>query len=434
MPAERIDGSINVKINKPRKKTVGKKRSPKTPFAIGGDLAAAPVMPATSLKAKAQAVAPKTSQAGSVYRKLAVSFAVLTLILVAAVLYFNFSSLTIVIIPAQEKVSDSSAVEIINQAVAVAPPAGQIYGAVKQVPVELTREFSASGQDVLGEEVTGKVTIINNYIKNQPLVATTRLLSGGNKLFRLKDTVNVPAGSRLEAEIYADEAKPELAIGPSKFTIPGLWAGLQDKIYAESKAPLKFNQKIKYSIKQSDIDNAVKALKNDLLANAKNQVKEAYQDYAQALFAVDNNSVTQEVSGKVGEEKETFSLKMKIMVTVVAFNDEEIFGQARAKLAAILADDKEIVEFSKSDISYALENFNLSQGAATVNVSATAKTTLKDGAKIIKKSNLAGLEVEQLKTYLNSLPEVAGYEIKFFPSFIKKAPSLADRIKIEIKK
>ena len=31
----------------------------------------------------------------------------------------------------------------------------------------------------------------------------------------------------------------------------------------------------------------------------------------------------------------------------------------------------------------------------------------------------AGLNQEQLKTYLSGLPEVAGYEIKFFPAFVK---------------
>jgi len=60
--------------------------------------------------------------------------------------------------------------------------------------------------------------------------------------------------------------------------------------------------------------------------------------------------------------------------------------------------------------------------------------TLKNSAGIIKKNNLAGLNLEQVNVYLKSLPEVAGYEIKFFPSFIKKMPNLVDRIEIVIKK
>jgi len=39
-----------------------------------------------------------------------------------------------------------------------------------------------------------------------------------------------------------------------------------------------------------------------------------------------------------------------------------------------------------------------------------------------------------LEVYLGSLPGIAGYEVKFYPSFIKKVPKLVDRIEILIKK
>jgi len=426
----------NITPAKPRArktKTARKAKAKKSPFGLNDNLNIVPAGPEAGFRIKAESPA-KSGESKNIYRKIAFSFVVLTLILVAAVLYFGFAKLTIVIIPAQEKIADSLNFEIINPNSGASLAPEQIYGVVREVPVEQTREFSASSKEVLGEEVIGKVTIINNYIKNQPLVATTRLLSSDNKLFRLKNTVNVPAGGRVEAEVYADAAKPEMAIAPGRFTIPGLWAGIQDKIYAESREPMKYSQKVKYIIGQSDIDSAVSQLKNDLLANAKNEVKEAYKEYGQTLFAVDNNSVTQEVSGKVGEAKEKFSIKMKIMVTIAAFNDEEIYNQINAKLAEFLADDKAISKFNKSDLSYVLENFDIKQATAMVRVDYTAQVALKDSAKVIKKNNLAGLTFEQIRVYLNGLPEVAGYQIKFFPSFIKKAPNLVDRIEIEIKK
>jgi len=435
MPEEQnIDmvGFMNAKVKKPAKKrAVRKKRTSKPPFMSGG--LAAPAMPEASSKIKAQATTSKKSQPGNIYRKISVSFMVLTLVLVAAVIYFNFSNLTITIIPSQEKITQSMSVEVVRQSQDASLAPQQIFGVVQQVPVEQTQEFSASGKEILGAEITGQVTIFNNYSKNQPLVATTRLLADG-KLYRLKNTVNVPAGGSVTAEIYADEAKPEMAVGPSKFTIPGLWAGIQDQIYAQNTEAIKYNEKVKYTISQSDIDNAVSQLNNSLLATAKNQVSQAYQDYAQSIFAVDNNSVVQEVDGKVGEEKDKFTVKMKVMVTVVAFNDNEIYDITKAKISETLADDQAVAEFNKQDVVYSLESFDVNQGTATVSVSATAKTTLKDDAKIIKKNNLAGLDAEQIKAYLNGLPEVAGYEIKFFPSFITKAPNLADRIRIEIKK
>lgn len=426
--------NIAIKIKKRKAKISKKTKAGKTPFNLDDNLKPISVAPEAEFKIKKEPLTVKSRDSKKIYGRIAFSFAALTLILVAIVLYFGLTKLNIVIIPTQEKISDSSSVEIINQAGGLSAGSEQIYGIVRQVPVEQFKEFSASGKEVLGQEVSGKITIINNYVKNQPLVATTRLLSADNKLFRLKNTVNAPAGGRVEAEVYADDPKPEAAVGPGKFTIPGLWAGIQDKIYGQSQESMKYSQKLKYTIQQSDVDAAVRELKNDLLANAKNQVAEAYQNYAQALFAVDDNSITQEINGKVGEEKEKFSIKMTTMVTVVAFNDGEIYNQVKAKLAASLADDKEISNFKKQDMIYTLGDFNITEGTAAVKVDSTAQAALKDSAKVIKKNNLTGLSYEQLRTYLNNLPEVAGYQIKFFPSFIRKAPSLVDRIEIEIRK
>ena len=428
MPEENLIAPVQIKPKKPRRKAV-KKKIDKSPFKLSENLAAKPAMPKADFKV-GQNLLVKKCDPKKFYRRLAVSFAVLTAVLLGAVWFFTFAKVKIVIISAKEKIADSLTVEVVNQG----GVAGQIAGVVKPVPLEETKTFVSSGREVLGEEVTGRVTIVNNYIKNQPLVATTRLLSSDNKLFRIKNTVNVPAGGQVTAEVYADEPKKEMAIGPSKFTIPGLWAGIQDKIYAQSQAAMKYSEKIKYTIRQSDLDNAVKELKNNLQANAGRQLGQAYSEYSQRLYQVDNNSINQEVSGKVGEEKRNFTIKMKAMVTLVAFGDDDIYERAKTKLAATLADDKQIAEFTKQNMSYSLAKVDLNQGTAEVKVNFEAKATLKDSAKVIKKTNLAGMNYEQLKAYLNSLPEVAGYEIKFLPAFIKKAPNLVDRIEIEIKK
>ncbi|MDO8592472.1 MAG: hypothetical protein Q7R92_01700 [bacterium] len=437
MPEENFSTPLPVKIKKSKKRVIKRSakggKTGKPPFLLSDSLPAAPMMPRADYKIE-ESLTVKPGQAKSIYGKLAFSFVALTVILVAAVLYFNFSKVTIVIIPAKEKISDSSTVDIVNQTPAAALGSGQIFGIVKQIPMELSRTFNSGGKEILGQEVSGQVTIINNYLKNQPLVASTRLLSADNKLFRLKNTVNVPAGGQVEAEVYADEVKPEMAVGPGKFTLPGLWAGIQDKIYAQSAEPMVYSEKVKYVIRQSDIDNAVSALKQELSASAKKQISQAYPDYDQLLFQADNNSISQEVSGKVGEEKQTFSIKLKTMVAMAAFKGGDVFNQVNARLLSSLADDKEIAEFSQSDLNYELGNFNLSQALATVKVTAAAQLTLKDSASIIKKNNLTGLTKEELKVYLNRLPEVAGYEIKFFPSFIKKTPKLADRIEIVIKR
>lgn len=421
--------SASRRIKKAKKAAVKK-----SPFGLSGNLNIADPMPESGLKMKYCQLKPKSGFFKSVYAKIAFIFIFLTLALAASAMYFGFSKMTISIIPAKEKISGNFAFEIAGKTGESTSERDQINGLVKQIPFEQSIEFSSSGKEILGEEVTGKVIIFNNYVKNQPLVATTRLLGSDGKLFRLKNTVNVPAGGQIDVEIYADVPKPEMAIEPGKFTIPGLWAGIQDKIYAESNEQMKYSQKVKHVIQQSDIDGAVSRLKNNLVDEARKQIKNSYSNYNQAILEVDNNSITQEVNGKVGEEKEKFSVKIKTMISAVIFNDDEIYGKIKSKIETKLADDKEIYKFDKQGMSYSLENFDIAQGFAEVNAVYSVTAILKDSAKAIKKNNLSGLSFEELKIHLNNAPEVAGYNIIFFPSFIKKAPNLTDRIEINIKK
>ncbi|MDD5291112.1 MAG: hypothetical protein PHZ04_03275 [Patescibacteria group bacterium] len=370
----------------------------------------------------------------NLYRKIAVSFIVLTVVLLGVIFYFSFVKLNIVLIPAQERLSDSLAIDIYGNGSEPAVPGKSLTGIVEQTSIEEKNTYSASGSEKIGEEVTGKVTVINNYNKNQPLVATTRLLSPDNKLFRIKNTINVPAGGSQEVEIYADEVSADMAIGPTKFTIPGLWAGLQDKIYAESKEKFVYGQQAKKYIQQSDIDQAIKDLKRSLLEKAKNELGENYKGYNEVIYSVDENTISTEVNGKVGEEKDKFDVSMKAMVTIVAFSGDEAGKMAKGKLEEVVPDNKELIEFKPEEINYTLNNFDLETGRATVNATFEGKMSLKGGADIIDRQKIVNLTRAQLEDYLSGFKEIAGYEINFFPSFIDKVPNLADRIKIEMKK
>ncbi len=368
------------------------------------------------------------------YRKIALSFIALTLILLAVIFYFSLVKVTIVLIPNQERISNNMIIDIYDQDKEGSLAGNAIKGIVKQIKIEHTNIYPASGEEVIGEEAVGKVEVINNYTKNQPLVATTRLLTPDSKLFRISETINVPAGGSVEVEIYADEPSQEMAIGPTKFTIPGLWAGLQEEIYAESHEDIVYQQKVKKHIVEDDLDNSIRDLKQQLLTKAKSEINETYKDYSQIIYKIDENSIKSEVFGEVGEEKDEFSAFMEAEVVVVAFNDQSAVALAKQKFVSSLADNKELLSFDENNIIYALNNFNFLEGTATINATFEGKITLKEDSSVVETDKILGLNKQQLDAYLSSLPEIAGFEVNFFPSFIQKVPRLVDRIEIEIKK
>ncbi len=376
---------------------------------------------------------PKAGRSLGLYRKIALSFIILTVALLSVIFYFSFVKVSIYLIPSKEKLSGNLIIDVIDKDKKniKTEDSMEILGEVEQVEIEETKIYYAGGVDIIGEEVTGKVIITNNYNKNQPLVATTRLISN-NKLFRIKNTVNVPAGGSIEVEVYADEPDPDMAIGPANFIIPGLWAGLQDKIYGESKEPMKYSKKIKKHIRQSDIDDGVKDLKASLLVKAKREIGENYQNYDEVIYEIDNNSISQEVDGKVGEEKDEFSISMKTKVVVVAFNENKIFKKAEQNLFSALPDDKDLAEINKEDISYGLNNYNISQGTASLSIGFSGQIAIKDGNSIVSREKILGLNHQQLNDYLNNIQGITVSKVEFYPSFIKKVPNLVDRIEIVI--
>ena len=376
----------------------------------------------------------KARRSVKLYRKIALIFVCLTVVLLSAIFYFSFTKVTITLIPNQERVSNNMIIDIYDNEKSGEPGKSAVGGVVRLAEISREITYESSGTEVIGEEVTGKVTIRNDYTKNQPLVATTRLLTPDGKLYRLKNTVNVPAGGSVEAEIYADKPGAEMAIGPTKFTIPGLWAGLQDKIYAENSEPIIYKQKLKKHVQQADIDNCVRDLKKELLDTAKKEINDDYREYSQIIYNIDENTIKSKIYAKAGDEKDGFEAEMSAQVAVVAFDDRQAGGLAKQKFVSSLPENKELVSFDANNIIYSLSNYNYNEGEAAVNASFDGKVTLKENYEIVEKNKILGLNSSQLDAYLSGLPEIAGFEVRFFPAFIKKVPRLADRVEIIVKK
>ena len=84
-------------------------------------------------------------------------------------------------------------------------------------------------------------------------MATTRLLTPDNILFRIKKGITVPANGEIEVNIYPDDENFKDIVKPTKFTIPGLSEKLQKIIYAESRSDLGKKKLVKIHFVVLDI-------------------------------------------------------------------------------------------------------------------------------------------------------------------------------------
>jgi hypothetical protein len=377
----------------------------------------------------------KTKRPLRLYRNIALTFIAAIIILAIVVGYFAFVQVTITIVPNQENINDSLIFDVYDQDKNTTVNGNAVLGTVKKVSETVTKNYLATGVDVVGEEAVGTTTIISSYDKNQPLVATTRLLTPDGKLFRIKDTVNVPAGGSIVVSIYADQPSKDMAIGPTRFTIPGLWAGLQDKIYAQSDQPIVYQQKVTKHIIADDITNSFADLKQEALNKAKADASST-DNLNKVIVSIDEATIKNQTNAKVGAEQDSFDASLSVDVAIVAFNEEKVKTLAKQKFILSLPEDKEVISFSDNNIVYTLNNSDWERGVATLNASYVGKTTLKESSNIVDVNKIFGLTKDQLKAYLTSLPDVAGYEINFTPSWLWKVPQFIEpsKIHVEIKK
>ncbi|MCX6795618.1 MAG: hypothetical protein NT165_02770 [Candidatus Falkowbacteria bacterium] len=390
---------------------------------------------ALEAKERGEAELPNHSRIRSVsfYRKFAIRFTLAVMVLIAIVAFFSFSKLTISVVPNEDLVNESLSMSVQDEGASSTMATGNVAkGIVRSLVIEDEKIFSATGEESVSSDFSGKVFIINKNNKAQALVATTRLLSSDNKLFRIKNAVNVPAGGEVEVDVYPDQASPEMAIAPSNFIIPGLNASLQQKIYAESRGAFSFNSGTKKYISAEDLSNAKKDLSLALMEKAKTEASTQFQQYDKIIYNVDITKIVTATDAKPGDNKDEFKMKARGSVQVIAFSQSEALKLVAGKLKVSVPEGKVLSGLNESSISYSLENADEVAKVATVKVSFSGRTTLAPGVEIVDRNKIVNLNRDQINDYLKTIDSISAYKLEFSPSFISKAPSLSDRIKVEI--
>lgn len=369
----------------------------------------------------------KKSKSIILYKKIVYRFLFLAVVLLLVVSYLSLVKLDMIIYPEKNNVDGSlnfyaySNGEQINLDRA-------IKASITKIELEEKGVFKSSGEKNSGGEIVGRVKIINNYSKNQPLVATTRLLSSGDKLFRIKETVNVPAGGSVEVDVYADSVSEDMAIDPDKFIIPGLWLGVQDKIYAESYEKFEFRKDSKKYIMEKDVDDAIESLNNKITEQAEIKAKAAIGAGRQYVLSVNKDSSVINTNKEIGDEADDFEVSVKNVISIISFETADIVNLAKQKIS--IETSQNISEIDANSLNYELVNFDPAKNLAEVKAFFAARASAGSD-DFINKKHLSNLSKQQIEAYLDNIKEIKSYELIFTPSFIERSPLLVDKINIE---
>ncbi len=411
------------------------------------------------------------------YRKIAFGFIGLTVVLVAAILWLSSVKAEVVVHVKKEPVAVDTVVEL-----AKTPKAGQLLGRVAQGTFENRKEFpirAAAGDVATTTPVAlvpsstptttaasttttvispnaiarGKVKITNTYSRAQPLVRTTRLLTADGKLYRINQGVTVPAGGSVEVEIYADKPGPAFAIGPTKFTIPGLFVDLQKLIYAESSAAFTLDTSTPapaaptaprtpttttprttarpgaLTPTQEEIDAAERQAIDETLERAKRQLASEVTESA-SLEGVYFTKVRKEILP--GSTPQSFIVYVQADVTAVYYPKDDMLVLVRTKLREKVPSDRELIPFDGKSIRYQIESVDPRVETATVRVQTDAAARLTPASDALKKENLVGKSKQEVIDTLKKVDGVESVEVNTSPGWLRKIPSMQERVELKV--
>ncbi len=382
--------------------------------------------------AKPRARAPGRVVRLSFYRKIAASFLVVALLLLAFVVYISFTRALVVITPKTEKSSTD-----VNLTIAAEPKGDlAITGYILETVIDGVKTVAVSSgtaKTVTGNSC-GNVTLINNQNRAQPLVATTRLLSKDGVLFRLTKTINVPANGTLVAPACADQPGSTGDIGPTTFVIPGLSEELQKKTYAESKSAMVGGVKTLAVVDEAQVAKAVDDFTIELAAQGIAKMKALVPSpEARNGSFVSSNLVKKETDAKPGTEQSSFNLNLSVHVVGVFYDPMALAQAAGAALRSSVGADRQLLSIDPASLTAELVKADPAAKRADVKVKLQGASVVSDGSVLIDKGRIAGLSPKDAEAYLKIQPFVESVEIRLSPAWARSIPKLKDHIDIVIK-
>lgn len=312
--------------------------------------------------------------------------------------------------------------------------------AVLEVEREWVEEAShkVSGKSEKESSAEGVIRVFNNSSSDQTLVATTRFMSEGGKLFRSLERTIVPAsrkeGGRMvpgykDIRVRAAETGELYNISASSFSIPGLSTlPLYTQIYGESSQPMKGGAKEHVSVvllqdmeiaKQKTLDKARVQAK---LLLVENDVPPEYSLLFPTLF-FGEDSVT--FSHDEGDATEEILVQAKVTLKGFIALTKDVNGLTQSILQEEMTGGELLYQDSLS-VSFAQgskkDSILLSgQGLAYQEVSSREITSL-----------LAGIGIEGAIEKLSNHPYLKSADISISPFWRNTLPKKEERIHVRL--
>lgn len=360
------------------------------------------------------------------YKIIAISFLLLTVVLLAVVVFITSKTASITIIAKQDTEPITLAVQVSSDAAGD----NEIHGTVSTTKFAWTEHYQPTGNKKSLGVSKGEVIIYNRSNAAQPLVKTTRLLTVNGILFHLAVGTVVPPNSQVAVPVYADQVGVTYDIPPSQFTIPGLNPDKQKVVFAESKVSMSGGEETVGVLSREDIasaeDNYRQKVKDAFLAN----YPPALTGIVQIISLADTALKTDHAAG---EEVGGFKVFGTSTVTVVSYNSNELNNLLTKQVDSKIDSTSEKFLSLSMAPTVTISSGSVKDGKAQLSVRQEVGVTLDANVPKLSLDHFYGKNKSEISRYILGLDHVQGVDVQFSPAWVFTAPTVAERIHIVVK-
>lgn len=365
--------------------------------------------------------------------KIFIGFAVAAVVLVAAVLYFSFSSATITIYPKALSQKVTFAANVDQNPELDPRKIETISGRILTAEKDGSKDVNEVSKKTLEQRATATIRLVNDTSKSQPLLPNTQLAASNGVIFRTNNRVNVPAGGSVSVGITADVAGASGNIQPGRLTVVKLFKGLQSQIYGVLDSAITNGTREAQVVSQDDMDTAKASLAESLYKDLNDELTKQLKPGEKIIpDATRKEILTFNPSVSVGATATQFHIDEHVRVTAVVFDETSLLELAEAKLKTQIPSGRELVNPKTEDLSYSVPSYDINKGTAELKVTFNGTTIVKLGSEIFNKTKLFGLSKDEVSEYFTQYPDIDKVEVSFFPVWISKVPNIEGKIEVKI--
>ena len=306
---------------------------------------------------------------------------------------------------------------------------------VYTIEKEMSKDVATTGTKEVGEKAKGTITLTNETGTDQPLAATTRFVSSGGLVFRSTAVVTVPkayldpGGNKINGttsvSVVADASGEKYNIGPSNFSIPGLAAAIQNKVYGRSGAAMSGGStRLIKIVSEADAKKAETELMAELINSGKEEaLSKSNQDEEMAFDGSAGGVVVSGLSSPVvGTEAETFKYTLKAGISVMTVKKSDFYNLLTARINKEIPQDKELLkgELEKTTENKVI-NLDTASGKMLISSHVQAPVVAKMDMEVMK-NNLKGKNINDAISYLKAFEEIDNASVFLWPFFARKVP------------